>query len=208
MKRRSTLSVRGAVIGAIVLASPFASASHYDSMFKTANYSTNCSSVTGTTRPQNHWFCQTDNATLMWYDEVSITAGGRSNINSTLEDSFEATDLNVDFQYPPSYDGCCETDIIFRKVTLPSGTLGEAWCQDADSTTLCDQHYVDFAMDTPETKLVCHEAGHAVGLTHGADASPAVSDGADSLGCMQRPYSEVPNHLLGSHNSAQINATY
>lgn len=188
-------------VAACVLAvTPLAWANHIDSMYKTANLNYNCSDGGG--------FCQTDNSTLRWFDEASITFTGRTNIDSTLENTFEPTDLSVSIQDPPSYSGSSETDIIYRQVTLPPGVLGQTWCEDSVSSTQCDQHYIDFAASTPDTKTICHESGHGVGLTHGANASPSVSNGDDTLGCMQTPFSEITSATLGSHNAALINSTY
>lgn len=178
-----------------------AEASHYDSMFKTGNLSSNC--FDGAFLP-----CQTDNSTLRWYDEASITFTGRSNIESVMEGTYESTDFSVSIQIPPSYTGDSETDIIYRQVALPPGVLGQTFCDDAVSTTDCDQGYVELAASTPDTKTICHESGHTVGLTHGANASPSVANSDDSLGCMQTPYSEITSATLGSHNAAQINSTY
>ncbi|EFL26574.1 hypothetical protein SSOG_06288 [Streptomyces himastatinicus ATCC 53653] len=54
---------------------------------------------------------------------------------------------------------------------------------------------------------ICHETGHAVGLSHGAQASPAVGQSDSRLGCM-RNTRNADWRDLGSHNTATINATY
>jgi hypothetical protein len=61
-----------------------------------------------------------------------------------------------------------------------------------------------YFVSQPSFRLACPESGHAVGLTHGEDASPAVSNTADSLHCMRRPDAEA-DRWLGQHNADQIN---
>src|SRR5436189_23739 len=71
-----------------------------------------------------------------------------------------------------------------------------------------DQEYVRFRGTLQfDTELTCHETGHAVGLTHGANASPAESNTAAELGCMETPDS-ASRPGLGSHNQSEINSTY
>ena len=55
---------------------------------------------------------------------------------------------------------------------------------------------------------MCHEAGHAIGLTHGQNASPLLLNSDNSLNCMQTPDNEVLVASLGTHNIQQINAAY
>ena len=54
---------------------------------------------------------------------------------------------------------------------------------------------------------VCHESGHAVGLTHGSDAYPEQPDFNVYLGCMRSPVPTAAT-TLGSVNVKEINATY
>jgi len=91
----------------------------------------------------------------------------------------------------------------------PSGEFEAiAWCNDAVTDTRCDQHYNAYRSDTPGRGLACHESGHAVGLTHGSDASPKVSNGENSLGCSQEPVPATNTGQLGGHNRALIDGTY
>lgn len=190
------------VLGAWV--APPASASHFDNMFQTNNTYWDCVDQ----EPVSAFFCQTDNRTLGWFEQGSITNNGRQNLRETLEISFEATVLSVSRDDSPAYTGLAETDIIYQEGALPSGVVGATWCDDAVSNRDCDQHYVRFRDATPGKQVICHESGHAVGLTHGQDAAPRQSNGDNDLGCMQTPLSEVNNELLGSHNKVQINGTY
>ena len=79
-----------------------------------------------------------------------------------------------------------------------------AWCDDSISSSVCDQHYVKFNTSSPEYALACHETGHTVWLTHGADAYPSQSDYTWDLGCM----GTANLNTVGSHHQSQINATY
>lgn len=178
-------------------------ANHYDSMYRTGNSDWNCTD--GLRK-----FCQTDNATLTVHRGSSLSSAGKENIRATLDDSYNTTALNVSYHSDPVTSGSAETDIMYRVAPsdVPSGAVGIAWCDDAVESlvpTRCDQHYVSFEYN-PGINLACHETGHAVGLTHGAGASPAVSNSAESLRCMRTPL--TTDRWLGSHNADQINATY
>lgn len=103
--------------------------------------------------------------------------------------------------------GSAETDIVYQiGATVPSGFDGWAWCDDAVSTTRCDQHYVRLRANSVTNGLICHETGHAVGLTHGNHAAPNVGQTDARLGCMKTPV--TANEALGSMNKANINETY
>ncbi|SPL88239.1 unnamed protein product [[Actinomadura] parvosata subsp. kistnae] len=121
----------------------------------------------------------------------------------------EGTDLKVKFVKKLSTSGDHETDIVYESGDLPDdvgGARGLVWCDDAISDKKCDQHYARFKSRTPVQTTGCHETGHAVGLTHGAQAEPKVANRHSSLGCMRAPYTDGP--YLGGHNVAMINKTY
>jgi hypothetical protein len=189
----ATVSALAAVTGA--------SAVHVDSMFKTANYNPDC--FDGSIGDGH--FCQTDNDFLTVFRQSSLTSTGKSNIASVLNNEFAPTDLSISFVSDPSYSGSAETDIIYQQGTVPATVFAVTWCNDAVSSTKCDQHYVRFENDTPPKKTACHETGHGVGLTHGQQASPKLSNGDDSLGCLTNP---AETSDLGAHNTNMINATY
>lgn len=171
---------------------------HFDNMFKTANRDYNCNSGGS--------FCQTDNATLTVFLQGNLESG--ANIRWTLNESWNTTDLNVTYHSSPSYSGTSETDIIYQHNPdrVPAGADGVAWCDGVGSNfNECDQHYVAFRSGSPSRGLACHETGHAVGLTHGADASPRVSQTNSNLQCMTTPVQTI---YVGAHNVAQVNATY
>lgn len=91
-----------------------------------------------------------------------------------------------------------------------TATVGITLCDDPiDGTVKCDQTYIYFRSSTPDRPLICHEAGHGVGLTPGEDSYPAVGNGSNILACMQDPSSERANYnFWGSHNMSWIDYIY
>ncbi|WP_329028004.1 hypothetical protein [Streptomyces sp. NBC_01423] len=176
-----------------------------DNMYKTANANWSC--------PDGSFgsgFCQTDNSTLTYYEQGSVNGAVGATVDLTMFDSYDGTDLNVTWIASPSYSGGAETDIIYQVSTsgFSGNTIGQTWCDDATTATKCDQEYVRFrAASYVDRELACHETGHAVGLTHGADAYPSESNTASELGCMETP-DTGNNPYIESHNVSEINATY
>jgi hypothetical protein len=198
--RQRILSVGLLVCGVVLGLSTTAWAHHIDSMFPTAFTSSSCSGGgMGTT------YCQTDNAALSVFRESSIGSTGRVNIAQVLNSQYDLTDLSVSFPASPVYTGSSETDVIYQRSTAVGANAGVTWCNDAVSSTKCDQHYVAFGDVNPSPGLACHESGHAVGLSHGHFSNPQVSDSDPSLACMTTP---VLSSVLGTHNTGAINATY
>lgn len=190
-----------AIIGTAAVGTIFAAT--YDGIYPTANTGWTCQD-NGNSTPSGG-YCLTDNSTLTTYKESSISPTGKSTISSVLSSDFAPTDFSVTEESSGTYSGGSETDIIYQyRLDLPVGAAGVAWCDDAVSSTECDQHYVAFDTSSPGSALVCHETGHAVGLTHGDQAYPAQSVTNPDLGCMGQ--SAVTT--LGTYNQVQINATY
>lgn len=205
-QRSSAVKVLGVVVAALVtFALPASATSSPDNMYKTANTNWSCHDSTFSSSV----FCQTDNAAFTIYFQNSVTSTQKSITKGRLNSQYNPTDLNVSYLASPVYTGPSETDIIYQtNATGFSGsTIGRTWCDDAVTSVKCDQHYVRFRGTTFNAELACHETGHAVGLTHGREASPKVAQDATVLGCM-----ETPDHgtrsALGSHNVSLINATY
>ena len=124
-----------------------------------------------------------------------------------MENVYGLIDLSVIRHKSPVYSGGSETDIIFEyRTDMPDPYLGFAWCDDAVNSTKCDQHYVAFDAATPPSSTACHEAGHAIGLTHGSEASPSQNLTSSSLGCMKTPTDGTAT--LPSSVTDQINSTY
>lgn len=200
MRRDRRLVFAAATIAGLV-GSASAFAIHVDSMFPTANYSPNC--VDGSI---GDTFCQTDNSALTVFRQSSLSSQGKQNIKTVLDREFAPTDLSISYPSSPSYSGGAETDIIYQQRDgLSSSTAGISWCNDAVDTIRCDQHYAAFPTATPDTTVACHETGHGVGLTHGQQAYPRLSNTDTSLQCMKSPTNTSD---LGTHNTAEIQVTY
>lgn len=173
---------------------------HADSMRPTANFPENCATA---------YFCQTDNNALTYFSESSLNQTSKNTVTSILNNLYNPTDLNVTFQNPPVYTGSAETDNIYRiSTTLPLGVAGRAYCDDPIDTIKCDQHYVEFGSQFWAQDITCHETGHAVGLTHPEDASPAFLPGEPTFNCMKNNGQNSNGTGLGTHNQSQINGTY
>jgi hypothetical protein len=174
-------------------------ASHTDSIFKTSNYNHDCFDGTLDGASQ---FCRTDNVTLTAWREDTLTPLGKDIVRDVLMNHYDLTDLNASFT-SPVFTGDAETDIIY--IARGTQSAGVAWCNDAVSSLECDQHYNAYNNGTPFKEVVCHETGHAVGLTHGQEASPRVPNSDAALNCMAVP---PAGEALGAHNRGQINGTY
>lgn len=169
-------------------------------MRPTANYSSACVRTTS--------FCQTDNAALTFFSESSLDATSKGTVTSVLVNQFDPTDIDVRWESPPLYTGSAETDVIYQvnPTVLPPGVSGWTFCDDPISSTRCDQHYVVFYSNFWARTVTCHETGHAVGLTHGQQAAPAISNTDPSLACMVSGGSNALG--LGTHNRSEINGAY
>jgi hypothetical protein len=198
-RSRGRLAFLLAVVAALATAGA-AVATHVDSMMPTVNYHPSC--IDGSPGDP---FCQTDNADLTIFRQSSLTSTGKSNIAAMLNREYAPTDLAVIYASTPSYSGGAETDIIYQQGTVPGTDTGLTWCNDAVSSTKCDQHYNRFDSASPGQGIACHETGHAVGLTHGQQAYPQLSNEDSSLACMKKSASTSD---LGTHNTNMINATY
>ncbi|MEV6166021.1 hypothetical protein AB0L71_29735 [Streptomyces sp. NPDC052052] len=206
MGRTKRVLIPAITAGVFTLTALTAYAAVTDNMYPTANANWNCWDGTHT----NGLMCQTDNSALTAYVGSSLTSTGRSNVRAAMS-GLNSTDLSVSYHSSPVKTGDSETDIIAYKPTwswgvYPSGVVGVTWCNDAVTSRKCDQHYVAFKTATPSKNLACHETGHAVGLTHGQDASPRVKNTNSGLACMVTPLNGI--NYLGSSNKELINSTY
>jgi hypothetical protein len=200
------------VAGLIVALTAAISAPAYadsDNMVPTNNFHLACLAQTIDTVNR---VCQTDNAGTSVYMQSTVSANMRSRIRDALDNSYNGTDLNISYPTTPTYSGASETDIIYQQGAVPGATtIGITWCDDDVDGEFytCDQAYIRFTADPfyEHRALTCHETGHAVGLTHGADAFPALAGDDPSLGCLGTPY-DVNRYVLGPNNVAEINATY
>ncbi|MFI5962846.1 hypothetical protein ACIA8J_11805 [Streptomyces asoensis] len=202
--KRRTIFVIGAATAALAAGTTVVQASLTDNMYPTGNYFHAC--LDG---EMGDGFCQTDNKTLTVYREDSLTAAEKSTVSRAVRDYYGPTDLVVQIKSSGVYRGDSETDVIYKSKRLPRGKIGITWCDDAVTAKKCDQHFIVFNKDHTGIGSVnksdaCHETGHAVGLTHGPDASPRLGLYDDRLGCMS--YNDV--YRLGANNKENINATY
>jgi hypothetical protein len=194
---------------------------HIDSLYPTANANWTCvNGPSGGAPAGTNGFCLTDNADTSWYTDSDNSNGSgdirnRATFELILEREYDdKTALSMRYQPNPKFSGSGETDIIFQQGVLPTGVLGRTWCNDAiEGTRECDQTYVRFDSHTPIAYAICHETGHAVGLTHGAQANPVQPNDTGVFFCMRAPLPPVgdraaeiglPNGTLGS----QLDAHY
>ena len=191
---------------AVVEMATQANAATYDNIVPTGNYLLHCASSAPS---GNAIICQTDSSILTVWFTSSINSGMRTTIRSSLDGSYDTTDLNVSYSSSPVTSGAGETDVMYEQSTsgMSGSTIGFEWCDDAVDLVRCDQSYVRFRYTSIDKELACHETGHAVGLTHGADAWPTTGNNDPILGCMETP--DTGSHpLLGSNNADNINSTY
>lgn len=155
--------------------------------------------------------CQTDNRNVYYTAQKSLERKDRKNVIQVMKSQFSPTDLVRHYVHRRNakYHGKGETDIIYQEGPVPDGLVGYTGCNDPVSTYRCDQQYVRIKGAGPYHRdgLVCHETGHAVGLTHGEDAYPSVSNQRYALRCMRDPVYDY-NDILGSNNKQNINETY
>ena len=174
----------------------------FNNMYPTANTPWRCQS----SRPPRAVFCQTDKSWLSVAADRTISRADAAVIIRTLG-QLQGTHLKV-YGERAVTTGPIRTDIVYQRRRLfPSQVLGETWCTHAASAIRCDQHVVRFQAGIPlRPSVVCHETGHAVGLTHGHEAEPRVPNDDPALGCMRTP--DSGDGTYGAHNLAEINHTY
>lgn len=153
---------------------------------------------------------QTDNAAVYFYmdsnGDYMLESYDKSVVNNMLDAQYRPTDLSFHYDSTPVFSGSAETDTIWQEGTVSGSAEGRAWCNDTVGAYECDQHYIRIEPGWYNAGITCHEMGHAVGLTHGADAYPSVAQNTYSLRCMRTPTSS--GDILGSHNKGQINGAY
>lgn len=168
--------------------------------------------------------CQTDNASVGYWMErpIDTTTGvdsrAEEQINVTMADYNRNTDLTTFYDSTPAFSGAAETDVIYRHKTQDfrdSGTVGYYFCDDVaglSSSNKCDQGYINlrYITNTPAQMraLACHETGHAFGLLHPNDASPAKSTGDTRFECMMNAPVAAYYGIGWDPNVANINSTY
>lgn len=163
--------------------------------------------------------CQRDNHDVYWYadsnDPGELESNDVASVQDVLADQYSPTDLAIHYDSTPVFSGDAETDLIFQEadtgMPIPEASLGITWCEAAAPAYCeCDQTYM--RLDGPDGyrieggSVTCHEIGHAVGLVHGTEASPAQDPGAFKLGCMVNENVFPTN--LGAASAHQIDIHY
>lgn len=209
---RRTLGKRAALpavaLAGLLVATGVAWAAATDNLVPTNNYNVACQN--GSVGDAS--VCRTDNAQVSYYMDSggsdALEAGDKAIVRDMLSAQYSPTDLAISYDSTPTWSGSAETDIYYAEATVPGSDQGFTWCNDnSPGGYLCDQQYIRIeggGLYTPG--LSCHETGHAVGLLHGANASPRLSNTNSALGCMKKPvgYSDP----LGSSNKENINGAY
>ncbi|MGW0712321.1 hypothetical protein ACWD4G_41340 [Streptomyces sp. NPDC002643] len=205
-RRRAKIAV--ALSGfAVVAATAVSWAAVTDNLVPTNNYNTGC--LNGMS---SNSVCRTDNKDVTYY----MDSGGsdkledidRQNVKVVMAQEYAPTDLTITYDSTPTWSGDAETDIYYAEATVPGSDEGLTWCNDnSPGGFKCDQQYIRIEGGGQYTPgLVCHETGHAVGLLHGSDASPALPNQDPRLGCMKKSVDFADG--LGANNREQINANY
>lgn len=155
--------------------------------------------------------CQTDNKDVSMYRQGSLSSAQKARVADVISAQYQPTALVLQWDSSPTYDGGAETDFIYQIGTVERGdddVVGRAWCDDPiENTIKCDQTYIRIENGYVTKKRICHETGHAVGLLHGGDAVPRLSNTDSRLGCMETP-SDGGSESLGSNNRDNINSVY
>lgn len=221
-RRRLTLSTLATVTALWLIAVPAANAAIppgavTDNLIPNAN----AYGCVDSTQANSTHVCQTDNSDVSWWiddHDIDDTTSpndtpAETNINKTMANSYDGTDLHTYYDTTPKTTGAGETDVVY--VSNPGGfgnhddLIGFTWCDDAitGSNYACDQQYVNFRSPNATRALACHETGHAVGLTHGEDADPVLPNQDARLNCMVK---KVNNNLqyIDDNNVANINFVY
>jgi hypothetical protein len=182
----------------------FAAPSQPKSIFPNPNTDGTCD--------KNQGLCQTDNRTITYYSYASLDSAARGRVDAQMTYVANNTVFTTSKDGSPTLTGTSETDFVFAQDAskMPNtSTVGITLCDDPVGTLTCDQTYMYFRSTSPDRPLICHESGHAAGLTHGEDAYPAVSNGEDILNCLQDPASQRSGYNgWGPHNESWIDYTY
>jgi hypothetical protein len=200
--RNRALTVAAAAATLAALATSAWGTAFYN-VVPTINYQNNCEKGD---QYDNGTVCRTDNLYWTAFRENSLSSAEKDRVKQVLPEQFGPTKLDVHFVTDPVWQGDNETDVIFSQGDVPGSLVGIAWCDDPMEGHECDQHMARIQRDSYSLGVICHEAGHAVGLLHGQYARPPVSNTDDQLGCMKNP--APGGAVLGSVNRDNINEAY
>lgn len=193
----------------------FAADGDIDNFVPSSNYGPDCNQIVSGDW-NNATVCQTDNRDVYYYmdssGEYELEQDDRDKVATALQNEYVPTTLNIYYDSTPVFSGTGETDIIYQEGNdIPADAAGITWCNDeAGSATFeCDQSYIRIrTQGAYNLRRSCHETGHAVGLLHGPNASPAIDRLDSRLGCMRTPTSEISSGDLGGNQVWHINHHY
>ncbi|CAM5622521.1 hypothetical protein SALBM311S_05133 [Streptomyces alboniger] len=211
-KRRRGMAIVVAVAAGIGFAVPQAFASVTDNIVPIGSFDAHEACRKGSpgsqTKPR---VCQTDNKDVSMYRQNSLSSAQKSRVADVISAQYQPTALVLKWDSSPSYSGGAETDFIYQIGSVEGSgddIVGRAWCDDPiENTIKCDQTYIRIENGNVTKKRICHETGHAVGLLHGRDAVPRLSNTDSRLGCMETP-SDGGTESIGSNNRDNINSVY
>lgn len=186
-----------------------------DNLVPSARYSPHCNQIASGDW-NNATVCQTDNRDVYYYmdsgGDYELEQDDKDKVATALQNEYVPTDLNIYYDSSPVFSGEGETDVVYQEGNnIPSTAAGITWCNDeAGGTTYeCDQSYIRIRTGGAyNLRRSCHETGHAVGLLHGANASPSVGQLDSRLGCMRTPTDEISSGDLGGNQVYLINHHY
>ncbi|MGH3447251.1 MAG: hypothetical protein ACRDP4_06470 [Nocardioidaceae bacterium] len=154
--------------------------------------------------------CQTDNSYVTYHRQGSLEHRDKVVVGHAIK-LYRPGPLSFHHRPHAKYHGAAETDIIYQEGRVPGSDEGYTWCNDplpkAANWYGCDQQYVRIQGGGYYKRgLACHETGHAVGLVHGKQATPPVSNQRKALRCMRK--TPALHDKLGKNNRQNINQTY
>jgi len=156
--------------------------------------------------------CFADTAVHTW-DHDNLPTRFTQALVDTLEDSYETTDLRIDFL---DEGHTTSVDVWYNVVDLPDRPIGQAVCWGGNGTERCTHWHVSFEpqnSDFTDQKLqavACHETGHTVGLNHPQNQAHGWLYNDDRFACM-RTEGHQPfgwDQALGAHNASHIDGFY
>jgi hypothetical protein len=192
-----------------------AAAPDYDGIYPNDRYRPQCADL-GANPTDAATVCLTDDSHLWYYADSNewgeLEDLDKLKLGEMLYQQYDSTDLKVEYDYNPVFEGEGETDVIYQEDSANlDGAIGVMWCNDRVNGNYwrCDQAYVRIKGNGyyQMNGVTCHETGHVVGLLHGFNTDPEVHyQDTGRLGCMVTGM--VPPGSLGSNNRQFINEVY